>query len=236
MLIKTILYTVLLGFLFSCSNNNSTSVQQLQGRLDKAIDYNDYYTAIYYAHELLALKPGNDSTGIQLAELYKVTKNYAGAIKVAEELLPKATPAEQLILWELKAESLAASRNYGGAIAAYNTLNGIDKSKELEYLYEIGVLYFQGRDIQNGSQTMKQVCSLPKSKTTLTKIQSDWGNDNVSYYLAALNYIGYIKIETKDFEAATAIYKEIETSGVPFKLAAGNQKMLEKRKGQLSKK
>lgn len=236
MRIKTILYTVLLGLLFSCNNNSSTSAEQLQSQLDKAIDYNDYYTAIYYAHELLALKPDNDSTAVQLAELYKVTKNYAGTIKVAEELLPTATPAEQLILWTLKAESLAASRNYGGAIAAYNTLKGIDESKKLEYLYEIGVLYFQGRDVQNGSQTMKEVCSLPESKTTLTQIRSDWGDDKVSYYLAALNYIGYVSIETEDFEAATAIYKEIKTSGVPFKLAAGNQQLLEKRKGQATKK
>lgn len=237
MLLKTILFITILGVLFSCDNNNNTSVQQLQNQMDKAIDYNDYYTAIYYAHELLALKPDSDSTAVQLAELYKVTKNYAGAIKVAEELLPKADQAKQLVLWQLKAESLSASRDYGGAIAAYNTLKGIDKDedKELEYLYEIGVLYFQGRDIQNGIQTMEQVRSLPNSKTTLTKIRSDWGEDNVSYYLAALNFIGYIKIETKEFEAAELIYKEIESSGVPFKLAAGNQQLLEQRKAKLTK-
>lgn len=235
MFLKTILYIILLGLLFSCSNNNNTSVEQLQGQLEKAIDYNDYYTAIYYAHELLALKPDNDSTAVQLAELYKVTKNYAGAIKVVEELLPKANQAEQRVLWNLKAESLSASRDYVGAIAAYNTLKGMDKSKELEYLYEIGVLYFQGRDVQNGIQIMEQVKSLPNSKTTLMKIRSDWGEDNISYYLAASNYIGYIKIETKDFEAAEAIYKEIKSSGVPFKLAEGNQKLLEQRKEKLTK-
>jgi hypothetical protein len=235
MLLKIILFIAILGVLFSCDNNNNTSVQQLQNQMDKAIDYNDYYTAIYYAHELLALKPDSDSTAVQLAELYKVTKNYAGAIKVAEELLPKAKQTEQLVLWQLKAESLSASRNYGEAIAAYNTLKGIDKGKELEYLYEIGVLYFQGRDIQNGIQTMEQVRSLPNSKTTLTKIRSDWGEDNVSYYLAALNFIGYIKIETKEFEAAELIYNEIESSGVPFKLAAGNQQLLEQRKAKLTK-
>ncbi|WP_052594897.1 lipopolysaccharide assembly protein LapB [Aureispira sp. CCB-QB1] len=234
--LKITLYSILFGLFVSCTNNNTTSTEQLQVQLDKAIGYNDYYTAIYYAHELLAINPNLDSTAIQLAELYKVTKNYAGAIKVAEELIPKVTLEEQLVLWTLKAESLTASRNYPEAIAAYNVLKGLDKTKALEYLYEIGVLYFQARDIQNGIQTMEQVRDLPASKTTLTKIHSDWGEDNVSYYLAALNYIGYIKIETNDFDAATAIYDEITRLGVPFKLAAGNKKLLEQLKASTAKK
>lgn len=234
---KTTLYIliILLIGLNSCDNNKANSREQLQAKMKKAIDYVDYYTAIYYAHELLALDAAADSTAIQLAELYNVTQNTVGAIKLADELLPKVGKEEQVRLWLIKATSFENARNYPKAIAAYEQLASLDPVKEVDCLYEIGVLFFQGKDIENGIKTMQKVVQHPDAKTRQTTIRSDWGEDKVSYYLAALNYIGYVYIETKKYTEAETIYAEINQSGTPFKLAKGNQQLLVQRKAKSKK-
>ncbi|MCP4443194.1 MAG: hypothetical protein GY810_30175 [Aureispira sp.] len=228
-------FFILIAMVFVACTNDTKSPDVLQSKMAKAISYNDYYTAIYYAHELLDLDNKVDSTAFQLVELYLITKNYAGAIKMANELLPNANAERQKQLWKIKADAFSKSRDYASAITAYDTLVHLDKDKELDCLYEIGVLYFQGRSIQKGMEAMQKVIANPLSRTTMTTIRSDWGEDKVPYYLAALNYIGYVQIETKKFLEAEAIYEEIVQAKIPFKLAEGNMKLLEQRKAQLTK-
>lgn len=227
-------FFIFMVIIFSACTNDTKSPNILQSKMDKAIGYNDYYTAIYYAHELLALEPKADSTAFQLVELYLITKNYSAVIKVADELLPKADANKQKQLWQIKAGAYANSRDFASAIAAYDTLSQLNKDKELDYLYEIGVLYFQGRNVEKGIETMQKVAANPLSRTTTTTIRSDWGEDKVPYYLAALNYIGYIQIETQNIEKAEAIYQEITQAKIPFKLAEGNMKLLAQRKAKLA--
>jgi hypothetical protein len=228
MLYRFTLFFFAITLLISC-NNSTKNAASLQGQIDTAISYNDINTAIYYSHELIALEGTADSVSVRLAGLYMLNKNYVGATKLAEELLPTSSKENQLKLWQIKAESFANAGVLGQAIAAYDTLGLLHPQNALDYKYEIGVLYFKARDIQRGVSTMQEVIQNPASKTKQTKIRSDWGEEQVSYYLAALNYIGYIKIETKQFEDAAKIYAEIQNSGTPFKLAANNMSLLKKR-------
>lgn len=228
MTLRTLPLLIIILILSAC--NNSDSSQKLIAKFEKAIDYGDSYTAIFYAHEILAKEQKNDTITLKLLNLYNITKNHTSSVNLANEILPRLKNREKVEVLNIKARNLSALGQVEKAIETYDELHKIDTKNSIQYLYEIGTLYFKIRKIQKGIAAMQQIVDNPESRTLLTTIQSDWGRDKVPYYLAALNYVGYIYIETENFNKADKIYKKIKSTNVPFKLANGNIKLLEQRK------
>jgi tetratricopeptide (TPR) repeat protein len=208
----------------------SKNVPYLEEQFDKAIYYNDNWTAICYLHEIMALEPENNTVYTRLTDLYYNTGNFTGCIKTADIALKKANDLEKKDLYFAKVRSYKALGEKLEAIAVLDTLITMDKERDIEYTYETAVLYFEFKDLSNAQIRMERVMSHPTATQAKKELRSDLGVDQVSYYLAASNFIGYIKIVTGELEAAEQIYQEILRQTKEFKLANNNIILLEQEK------
>ena len=227
------LYLPICGFLLcivTVACNPPKNTTYLEEQFDKAVYYNDNWTAILYLHEIMALEPENNTVYTRLADLYYNTANFTGCIKAADIALTKANDLEKKDLYFAKVRAHKALGNKLEAIAVLDTLIALDKERDLEYLYETAVLYFEFQDLSNAQIRMEQVLRHPTATQAKKELESDLGLDQVSYALAASNFIGYIKIVTGELEAAEQIYQEILRQTKEFKLANNNILLLEQEK------
>lgn len=223
----------ILVFLSACSSPKNAPY--LEEQFDKAMTFNDNITAVYYLHEIRTLEPENNSVYIRLGDLYSKMGNYKGALTAIEIALKKANDLETKDLLFAKVRSHKGLRQNTEAVAVLDTLCLLDKERAIEYKYEIAVLYFEAKDLQNALIRMNDVLRHPTAAQVSKELNSDLGKDNVSYYLAALNFIGYLKIATGDFASADKIYADIFNQTQEFKLANSNYKLLLQEKERKAK-
>ncbi len=223
----------ILCILHACSP--SKNAPYLEDQFDQAVAFDDNWTALYYLHEIRALQPNNNTVYTRLADIYAKTGNHTGALKAADIALKKANKLEKKDLLFVKVRSYKGLGKRLEAIAVLDSLVTIDKERALEYLYETAVLYFEFSDLANAQMRMEQVLRHPSAMQTQKELNSDLGLDQVNYYLAASNFIGYIKIATGDFVTAEQIYQAIFRQTETFKLAQNNYQLLQQKK-KLSKK
>ncbi len=222
------LFIVLILMSTSCSSPKNAPY--LEEQFDKAISFNDNITAVYYLHELMGLDSENNSIYIRLGDLYSKMGNYKGSISAIEIALTKSNKLETKDLLFAKVRSYKGLNQKKEAIQVLDSLCILDKERELEYRYEIALLYFESKDLKNAVSRMSEVLKNPMSAQIKKELKSDLGKDKISYYLAALNFIGYIKIITGELEEAEQIYQEILKQTKDFKLANNNIKLLEQEK------
>jgi len=223
----------IVGLVAACSSPKNAPY--LEEQFDKAMTFNDDITALYYLHEIMALDSKNNSVYIRLGDIYSKVGNYKGAIKAIDIALKKANELETKDLLFTKVRSHKGLQQKKEAIGILDTLCLLDKERELEYRYEIAVLYFEQQDLQNALDRMNEVLNAPTAAQVKKKLNSDLGQDDVSYYLAAQNFIGYIKIVTGDFDAADLIYSNIFKQTQDFQLANNNFKLLVQEKERKAK-
>jgi tetratricopeptide (TPR) repeat protein len=223
----------IISLLTACNSPKNTPY--LEEQFDKAITFNDNITAIYYLHEIRAAEPKNNSVYIRLGDLYSKMGNYKGALTAIKVALRKANELETKDLLFAQVRSHKGLKQHKEAIAILDTLCLLDKERDIEYKYEIAILAFEAKDLQNALVRMNDVLKHPTAGEVRKVLNSDLGQDNVSYYLAALNFIGYIKIATGDFDTADKIYAEILSKTQAFKLANSNYQLLVQEKERKAK-
>ena len=232
---KTYLYSVVGLILIVSACSSPKNAPYLEEQFDKAVSFNDNITAVYYLHELMSLDPENNNIYIRLGDLYSKMGNYKGAISAIYIALKKSNELETKDLLFAKVRSLRGLEQKKEAIQVLDSLCTLDKDRALEYRYEIAILYFESKDLTNAVSRMYEVLNNPMSSQIKKDLNSDLGDDKVSYYLAALNFIGYIKIVTGELEAAEQLYQQILNQTKEFKLANNNIKLLEQEKARKAK-
>jgi tetratricopeptide (TPR) repeat protein len=204
------------------------TVSHLENKYSRAIQLDDYYTAIVYLHELQDLDTDNNTVYKRLANCYYKIKAYESAIKAVDVALKPANKLEQQKLLFIKAKSLVELNNYVDAVAVYTQLMEVEPKRALEYRYEIGVLYKAHGDIGNAILQMEQNVKDPLARLLQREIVLGEGKvELVTYYHASLNFIGAIQIEANDLMAAQKIYQKLfEDSNISFVLARQNYQIL----------
>lgn len=203
------------------------TVSHLENKYDRALQLDDYQTAIVYLHEIQDLDTDNNTVYKRLANCYYKLKKYPSAIKAIDIALKEANSLEQQVLLQTKVKSLTELRKYSDAVAIYDTLITLDSKGELEYRYEIGVLYKAQGDLGSSIVEMQKNLQHPLAKLVQREIILEQQTESVSYYHACLNFIGACQIQGNNLAAAQRTYNLLRKDRIPFKLAEENYQILQ---------
>ncbi len=222
---SNVLLLVLSLFIWSCVAPETAS--HLEGKYERVRELGDFYTAIVYLHELQDLGGETHSVYRRLAKCYFEVQNYAPAIKAADKILEDANELEKKDLLLIKAKSYTELAQYTDAIGVYDALALIDKDLELEYLYQTGVLYNAYGDLGSASLRMQEIIKNPLARLVQKNLAFDNAPpEQVTYYQAALNFIGVVQMQAKDLEQARLTYEQLLKEPKPFRLAMENYNTL----------
>lgn len=203
------------------------AIPHIEGKYERAYVLEDYHTALVYLHELYDLEGPTHSIASRMAFCYFKVANYNACIKKIEKALEKANDIEKLDLLVLKAETYTLNNQYLEAIGTYRELISFNKKHELEYLYQISVLYNATKDFGNSLLYANKVINHPLARTVEKRIElSKTLIETVSYYEAAMNYKGAIKINANDWLGALQTYEKLLTENPKFELAQKNYQLV----------
>lgn len=204
------------------------TVSHLENKYNRALQLDDYNTAIVYLHEIQDLDADNNTVYKRLANCYYKINAYESAVKTVDIALKEANKLEQERLLLIKAKSLVELKNYLDGVGVYTTLATIDPKRALEYRYEMGVLYKAHGDFGNALLQMEKNVNDPLAKLLQREIVLGDGNvEFVTYYHASLNFIGALQVQANDLFAAQKTYEKLfEDQNISFVLARQNYQVL----------
>lgn len=199
----------------------------LEGKYERARKLGDLHTAIMYLHELHDLEGETHAVYRRLANCYFEVGNYGSAIKAVDEILEDANKLEKKDLLLIKAKSYTELAEYTEAVGAYDALTLIDKERDLEYIYQTGVLYNAYGDLGNAILRMQKILKNPLARLAQKELKFDNApSELVTYYQAALNFIGVVQMQAKDLGQALLTYEQLLKEPKPFRLAMDNYNAL----------
>lgn len=222
---------IMASVLVSCDSTNKQV--ELQKRVyKKAVEINDYYTAITAAQQIVAID--SQSTFMDsIAALYYLVGNDYGVEKIATECLlirPKAIEVKRVL-----AKAQKNMGKYSDAILTYQELIKDDESSTIEYEYSIGECFFFIENFQSCLEYMKKVTDKEQSSTKEIELIFNQKRQKVSYYLAAMNTIAYVLTISGNPDQGIALYKQILERKPDFGLANSNYQYALKVKEQAGK-
>lgn len=199
----------------------------IEGKYERARQLEDYHTAIVYLHELRDLGGETHSVYRRLATCYFKTQNYNSAILAADVILDEANELEKKDLLLIKAKSYTEAVEYTNAIGAYDALTKIDPERALEYTYQTGILYNAHGDLGNSIIRLQQIIDNPLAKLVEKEIKSPSDQiELVTYYQAALNFMGVVQMRAGDLAQAQKTYQVLLQEPKVFQLAIQNYQQL----------
>lgn len=207
--------------LASCKSG-SDPVAHHQSVLERAVIMNDQPTAISTLHQLITLEPTNALWRDSLAVVY-FTANMMEQAFLASKLSLSAAqknPSERLI--RVAAESSKVLGMQDESLKYHLRLLEY-RPNSLVLQYDIGLLYFGLLQLEVGMEYMERVIADAGSKEEKITLFLEGGqSQQVSYFAAAHNVIGYGNIELKNYGAAKTALETALEADPEFRNAMAN--------------
>lgn len=233
MLIKSKLFSsaaILMFLITSCITNNTKKQVELEQTLfSRAVEVNDFQSAIYAANKLVLLGPTQKYYYDSLANLYYNIGNYHAASTVAEATLKDHTSKD---LFNIAAYSKFNMNQFEDASILLQDLIAVDSINKVNYLYDIGVCFFNIGNGESAFSYMKKVMDEPSSRMQKKQFFVDNKTEETYYYVAALNTMGFIYMQEERYDEAEELYLELFKIDPDFKLAKNNYTLLQQLKQQ----
>ena len=225
---KSLFIALIIAFSISCSQNNAEIHWEVY---DNALSYNDASTAIMALHQIKALEPYNEEVNDTLANIYFKAGMYQSSLKIAKEVL--SSKPNHLKITLIAGESANKLGAVDQAIEYYEKWL-TQNPEDIAVLYSTAVNYFslnQNSKEKPHSGKIKEylgkIVSLPQSREIgLPFAVNESQNQLISYYGAALNVLGYLKMEEGSYQEAKNYFDEALKNDPEFSLAKNNRTLL----------
>lgn len=201
------LVPLVVSLLLSSCNSGTDQVKHHKSVLERAVIINDHQTAISTLHQLISLEPSSKLWRDSLAVVYFGANMMEQAFMASKISLSSAqkNPSERLLRVAAESSKVLGlqdeSLKYHLRLLEYNPNSTV-------LLYDIGLLYFGLFQLEVGMEYMERVIANPLSKEQkVTLFLENNQSQQVSYFAAANNVIGYGCIELKRYEDAKAAFE-----------------------------
>ena len=226
---KSITYILCISsFLFhSCSSEKKE--ETLDWKVYKNAKANgDYISCISALNRIMARDEYNMGVYDSLARVYYQAQLFVPAYQVAQKALQQSNN-DDLVL--IAAESSERIGKTPESIDYY--LQWLQNHpNEINISYKVATAYFNIKNIPAAKGELAKIIKNPKAKEIGLNFNTDNVAQTISYYAAALNVLGFIQMQEKDFIKAEIAFLEALKVHPNFVLAKNNYAAL---KQQLKK-
>ena len=217
---KHLLFLTTFCIMLSCKDQ----VAHLESNYKKAVKLKDYSTAVTYALQLTELNSDASNTYLDsLYSLYIKTGRLIPIIETGNLILERGANSN---ISKVLAEAYSQMGDYEKRIEHLQLLKK-DNTDSLDINYEIGTAYYALEKWTECGKYLNKVIKDPASTTELKVVGLGDQKEQVPYYSAAMNILGFISIRQKNFVQADKIYQEIFSTAPNFKLAKNNYTLLQ---------
>lgn len=192
--------------------------------LSQALNMGDMTTSIVAVQSLISRDTANVIYLDTLSMLYQNTNNQFGLLQVSKKLL--TINPNNMMAQENFATAAKSLQLYQDALNSYSQLYGL--TNNTRYLYEVGDIYYRVNNAAQGRQIFEQILNNPKSKTDVVPMLVGQNNVlQVPVAAAALNYVGFVEAQQKNYEVAKNLYTKALEVFPGFIIAKNNLANLE---------
>ena len=198
-------------------------IEQNWVMFNKAKEHGDHITCVAALNRIMVLDQFNLSVYDTLARIYFQSQMYVPAYNVSKKALAYNPNSDMLVIAGDASEKVGKTEE---AIGYYERIVA-SKPDDIATIYKIATANFNLGKSDLAKPHLKKVINNERSKEIGLNFNNEGRSQTIPYYSAALNVLGFIEMQDKNYPNAETVFMEALKRSPNFVLAKNNLSALQ---------